>query len=476
MVLGRLAAMDMMSKSKEYAIVDIETTGGRAGRHRITEIGIVRFDGEKILDSYETLINPECNIPAGITELTGITQEMVQDAPKFHEVARKIVEMTDGAVFVAHNVRFDYEFIREEFRRLGYAYSRQKLCTVRLSRKVFPGLASYSLGKLIAHFGITVNARHRALADAMATTELLQMALGDGDNTQDEINTLVNMGIKETRLPKQLTMEQIQDLPEECGVYYFHDQQGNVVYVGKSTNIRKRIAQHFADTTSKGDEIRKQVADITYEETGSELVALLLESDEIKKLQPNINRAARAYRFSHAIHTYINDRGYRCFDVVRNTAQARKEMEIISEYPSITRAKGRLDYVRKQLELCSAFTHLFPTKSACFHYHLKQCRGACAGKEEVSAYNERADMATEYLRTVFDTDFLLIDQGRNINEKAIVLVRDGKYRGFCFMEEDEAHDLESIELALRKCQAYPDTARIIQGFLNEHPTVKMVVL
>lgn len=464
-----------MSKSKEYAIVDIETTGGRASRHRITEIGIVRFDGEKILDTYETLINPECNIPAGITELTGITQEMVSNAPKFHEVARKIVEMTEGAVFVAHNVRFDYEFLREEFRRLGFTYSRRKLCTVRLSRKVFPGLPSYSLGKLIVHFGITVNARHRALADAAATTELLQMALS-GENSQDEVNTLVNMGIKETRLPKNLSIEKIQDLPEECGVYYFHDQLGNVVYVGKSTNIRKRIAQHFADTTSKGTEIRKQVADITYEETGSELVALLLESDEIKKLQPNINRAARAYRFSHAIHTYINDRGYRCFDVVRNTAQARKELDVISEYPSITRAKGRLDYVRKQLELCSAFTHLFPTKSACFHYHLKQCRGACAGKEEVAIYNDRADMAMEYLRTVFDSDFLLVDQGRNLNEKAVVLVREGKYQGFCFVNEDEAHDLESIELALRRCKAYPDTARIIQRFMSDHPAVKLVSL
>ena len=163
--------------SKTYAIVDIETTGGKATRHRITEIAIVLHDGKKILDQWETLINPECYIPHGITELTGITQEMVQDAPKFYEVAKTIVEKTEKAIFVAHNVRFDYGFLREEFKRLGYTFSRRQLCTVRLSRKAFPGLRSYSLGKLIKHFGIKVNDRHRAMADTLATVELFEKIL-----------------------------------------------------------------------------------------------------------------------------------------------------------------------------------------------------------------------------------------------------------------------------------------------------------
>ncbi len=464
-----------MSKPKTYAIVDIETTGGRANRNRITEIGIVLFDGEKITDTYETLINPESPIPAGITELTGITQEMVKDAPKFHEVARKVVEMTEGAIFVAHNVRFDYEFLREEFRRLGYTYSRRKLCTVRLTRKVFPGLPSYSLGNLIRHFGIKVDARHRALADAAATTELLEMAL-KGKDTQGEVDLLVNMGIKETRLPKNLSMDRIQNLPESCGVYYFYDEAGQVVYVGKSTNIRKRIAQHFADTTKKGNEIRKQVADISYEETGSELVALLLESQEIKRLQPAINRAQRRIRFSHAVYSYFNEKGYRCFDVTRNTAQARKELDIVSEYPSITRAKGRLDAIRRRLELCSSYTNLFPSRSACFHYHLKQCKGACIGAETPEVYNERAAEAYAFLRTVFDEDFLLIDQGRSPEEKAVVLVRGGNFQGFGFVDESEAQDLAGVERQLRPGMAYPDTARIIQRFMSDNPAIKMIRL
>ncbi len=460
---------------QHYAIVDIETTGGRADRSRITEIGIVVFDGEKVVASYETLLNPDCLIPPSITRLTGITNDMVADAPRFHEVARKVVELTEGAIFVAHNVRFDYEFIREEFRRLGFTYSRRKLCTVRLSRTVFPGLLSYSLGNLIKHFGITVPARHRALADAMATTELLQMALQQQEQTE-AVKMMINNGIKASRLPRNISLEQIENLPEECGIYYFHDVEGQVIYVGKSTNIRKRIAQHFADTSTKGNEIRKEIADLSYEETGSELIALLLENQEIKRLKPRINKALRRSHFDYAIHSYLNERGYRCFDVVKNTAQARKELDLISEYPSITSAKGRLDYVRKQLSLCSAFTHLFPSKSACFHYHLKQCKGACAGQETSEAYNLRANEAYDFLRTVFDRDFLLFDRGRTQEEKAVVLVREGHYQGFGFIHQEEAYDLQSIFRALRTCPPFPDSARIIQRFLVDSPVAKVLYL
>ena len=453
-------------KKKEYAIVDIETTGGRAHRHRITEIGIVLFDGEQITETWETLLDPECYIPAGIVELTGITQEMVRGQPKFHEVARRIVELTEGRVFVAHNARFDYGFLREEFGRLGYTFSRKQLCTVRLARKCLPGLKSYSLGNLIKHFGFTVAARHRALADARATTELLQLCLA-GEDCEREAHRMINHGIRETRLPKQIKLAQIEDIPEATGVYYFHDAAGNVVYVGKSNNIRKRVAQHFGDQTPKGKSIADRVADITYEVTGSELVALLLESEEIKRLQPQINRAQRGKRFNHVIVSYLNDRGYRCFDVMRNTAQVRKEHDVISEYPSISRAKGRLNFVRKHLELCSAFTNLFPSKTACFHYHLKQCRGACAGREDSAAYNLRAEEARLHLRTVFDDDFVLFDRGRSHDEQSVVLVCEGKYQGFGFIDKDNAGDMTAVLDCVKRGKTYPDTARIIQRYVND---------
>lgn len=452
-------------KNKEYAIIDVETTGGKASSCRITEIGIVIFDGEKVLETYETLLNPETYIPAGITELTGITMEMVQDAPRFHEVARRIVELTQDRIFVAHNARFDYDFVKEEFRRLGYTFTRKQLCTVRLTRKTYPGLKSYSLGNLVQHFGIRLDNHHRALADATATTELLKFCLA-GPDSAEQVSLLVNRGISETKLPQNMKLSQIEALPEECGVYYFHDDTGRVIYVGKSKNIRSRVAQHFNDRTAKGKTIASQVADISYEVTGSELVALLHESEEIKRLQPSINRAQRHTKFEYAIISKLNEQGYRCFDIVRNTAQVRKEEDVISEYPSLSRAKGRLDYVRRQLELCGILTKQ-QQGNICFYYHLKQCHGACHGVESPDDYNLRAEAARLHLRNVFDYDFLLFDRGRSHDEEAVVLVRDGSYQGFAFVSKDEAYDVESILEAITYLESHPDSARIIQRFVSE---------
>jgi len=452
-------------KNKEYAIIDVETTGGKASRCRITEIGIVIFDGEKVTETYETLLNPETYIPAGITELTGITMDMVKDAPKFHEVAKRIVELTQDRIFVAHNARFDYDFVKEEFRRLGYTFTRKQLCTVRLTRKTYPGLKSYSLGNLVKHFGIPLENHHRALADATATTELLQFCLA-GPDSAEQISLLVNQGISETKLPKQMKLAQIENLPDECGVYYFHDDTGRVIYVGKSKNIRSRVAQHFNDRSGKGKLIASQVADITFELTGSELVALLHESEEIKRLQPGINRALRRTKFAYAIISKLNERGYRCFDIVKNTAQVRKEEDVISEFPTLTRAKGRLDFVRKQQELCGILTKQ-QSGNICFYFHLKQCRGACHGVESPAEYNLRAEEARLHLRNVFDYDFLLFDRGRTHDEEAVVLVQDGKYRGFTYVNKEEAHNAASIVDNIKYLESHPDTARIIQRFVAE---------
>ncbi len=452
-------------KNKEYAIIDVETTGGKASRCRITEIGIVIFDGEKVIETYETLLNPETYIPAGITELTGITMDMVKDAPKFHEVARRIVELTENRIFVAHNARFDYDFVKEEFRRLGYTFTRKQLCTVRLTRKTYPGLRSYSLGNLVKHFGIRLDNHHRALADATATTELLKFCLS-GPDSAEQVAALVNRGISETKLPRNMNLAQLEKLPEDCGVYYFHDDTGRVIYVGKSKNIRSRVAQHFNDRTGKGKLIARQVADITFELTGSELVALLHESEEIKRLQPSINRAQRRTNFAYAITSKLNEEGYRCFDIVRNTAQVRKEEEVISEFPTLSRAKGRLNFVRKNLELCGILTKQ-QTGKICFYYHLKQCRGACHGVESPAEYNLRAEAARLHLRDVFDYDFLLFDRGRTHDEEAVILVQEGKYRGFTFVNRDTAHDLESILEDINYLESHPDSARIIQRFVSE---------
>lgn len=459
--------------SKRYAIVDIETTGGRASRDKITEIAVVIHDGERILDSFESLVNPECYIPYGITQLTGITQEMVADAPKFYEIAKQFVEITEGAVFVAHNVRFDYGFIREEFARLGYTYSRKQLCTVRLSRKSFPGLPSYSLGNLIRHFRISVNGRHRAMADVMATVQLFERIM-DQEKSEQEIKQMVNLGIRESKLPKNLNIEKIHALPEDCGVYYLHDVQGSVVYVGKSINIRKRIAEHFADQTEKARKLQEKVHDISYELTGSELLALLLESFEIKRLSPPVNRAQRMRKFPFVIHYYYNEAGYLCFEMARVSARERKKLNLVSEYPTMSRAKGRLEYIFREYELCARFCQLDSSRGPCFHFHLQQCKGACAGVEPPEGYNLRAEEALERLSTIFDQDFFILDNGRHRDEYAVVQVQDGAYRGFGYIGQEDNLSITALRDAIKTFPSNPETIRIIQRYLHQNPKLKII--
>ncbi len=459
--------------SKRYAIVDIETTGGRASRDKITEIAVVIHDGERILDSFESLVNPECYIPYGITQLTGITQEMVADAPKFYEIAKQFVEITEGAVFVAHNVRFDYGFIREEFARLGYTYSRKQLCTVRLSRKSFPGLPSYSLGNLIRHFRISVNGRHRAMADVMATVQLFERIM-DQEKSEQEIKQMVNLGIRESKLPKNLNIEKIHALPEDCGVYYLHDVQGSVVYVGKSINIRKRIAEHFADQTEKARKLQEKVHDISYELTGSELLALLLESFEIKRLSPPVNRAQRMRKFPFVIHYYYNEAGYLCFEMARVSARDRKKLNLVSEYPTMSRAKGRLEYIFREYELCARFCQLDSSRGPCFHFHLQQCKGACASVEPPEGYNLRAEEALERLSTIFDQDFFILDNGRHRDEYAVVQVQDGAYRGFGYIGQEDNLSITALRDAIKTFPSNPETIRIIQRYLHQNPKLKII--
>ncbi|NUO01175.1 MAG: 3'-5' exoribonuclease [Saprospiraceae bacterium] len=462
----------MLSKLR-YAIVDIETTGGRASRDKITEIAVVVYEDGQIVDTFESLVNPECYIPYGITQLTGITQEMVEDAPKFYEIAKQIVEVTSGAIFVAHNVRFDYSFIKEEFSRLGYTFSRRQLCTVRLSRQVFPGLPSYSLENLIRYFNIKVEQRHRALADAKATTELLELILSQQNGTES-LKKMVNLGIRESLLPQNLSLERLHDLPDVCGVYYFHDIQGQVVYVGKSINIQKRVAEHFADKTDKAGKLQQLVHDISYEHTGSELVALLLESEEIKRISPTVNRAQRQRNFPYLIHSYTNEGGYLCLNVAQVTAKARRQLQVVAEFPKLSHARGRLQHAMKVFELCGRFCNIQPGKGACFHYHLKQCRGACAGQESPESYNQRAIQAMDAMTTIFDRDFFILDRGRHTDEYAVVLVEGGAYCGFGYVDRDHADDVNALRDVVRYRAGNPETTRIIQRFVADNETVKIV--
>lgn len=462
-------------KNKRYAIIDVETTGGRASRDKITEIAIVLHDGERILDRFETLLNPECPIPYGITELTGISQDMVENAPKFYEIAKRVVEMTEGAIFVAHNVRFDYSFIREEFSRLGFTYTRKTLCTVRLARQTFPGLRSYSLGNLIQHFHISVKDRHRAMADTLATVELFEKILHEQDSESD-MKELVNMGIKESLLPNHIDIETIHALPETAGIYYFHDESGRVIYVGKSKNIKKRVASHFSRKTRKANSLQQLVFDISFEETGSELVALLLESHEIKRLKPPINRAQRVQQFPFAVYAFANKEGFlmlqadQCFKPEPND-----ELRIVAEFARLSNAKGAIKRAQEWFELCPKLCFLEKGAGPCFHFHLKKCLGACAEQEAPETYNERVELAILRMSTELEGSYFLIDQGRNPLEFAVIYVEEGAYRGFGFVEK-EAFASGGIDLqdAIKTYPNNPETRRIIRRWLEEDKRLKKI--
>ena len=239
-----------------YAILDIETTGGKYNEEGITEIAVYKFDGHKVVDQFISLINPEIPIQPFVVGLTGINNEMLRHAPKFYEVAKRIVEITDGAILVAHNAKFDYRILRTEFRRLGFEYERQSLCTVELSKKLIPGLPSYSLGKLVRSLGIPLSDRHRASGDAQATVKLFKMLLAK-DSEKEILKNSVRHAPKLQMDDKLLRL--LEELPSITGVYYLHNSEGDIIYIGKSKNIKKRVNQHFTSENRKSLEIQKEV-------------------------------------------------------------------------------------------------------------------------------------------------------------------------------------------------------------------------
>jgi DNA polymerase-3 subunit epsilon len=291
---------------EKYSIIDIETTGGNRDGHKITEIAIINVDGDQVVEEFSTLINPERSIPYPITRLTGISDDMVVNAPKFYEVAKKIVQMTEGRIFVAHNVFFDFNFIKSEFAELGFQFKREKLCTVRLARKHIPGHASYSLGKICNDLGIVIDGRHRAMGDAKATVILFQMIQNKIQDTD-----LIQEESKKVSLPPKLERENFDSLPNTIGVYYFYDEEGSLLYIGKSKDIKKRVTSHFrVDLKRKKDvALKSKIARIDYKELPHELAALLYECSEIKKHYPPYNVALKRLRFPVALELRENLEG-----------------------------------------------------------------------------------------------------------------------------------------------------------------------
>ena len=443
-----------------YAIVDIETTGGYAENHRMTEIAIYHHDGLQITDRFQTLINPGRRVPYFITGLTGITTEMVKEAPAFEEIAREIYDWLKDRVFVAHNAHFDYSFVKKELDDAGIHWSTRKLCTVRLGRKIIPGLDSYSLGRLAESLGIKIADRHRAGGDAEATAKIFDLFLKR--DTEGVIAKALKRNSGETILPPNLSKEEFDNLPAKAGVYYFHDAHGNIIYVGKANNIKKRIAGHFTGEAREWNRsnIRNEIHHISYELTGNELIALILESQEIRKLWPKYNLAQKYKVEEWGIYEYEDQKGYLRF-VVNMVTRNSKPLITFSTKGD---AWNFLWEKVKESELCPKLSGLQIAKGPCFAHQSGTCRGACESVENSVQYNKRMQKSIDSFFGEGET-VAIIGRGRRSEEKSLVLVEKGNYLGFGFFNQEVA--INDFETARNYIKLSKDN-RVVQNLVNSY--------
>ena len=450
-----------------YAILDIETTGGQFNEEGITEIAIYKFDGHEIVDQFVSLVNPEIPIQPFVVNLTGINNAMLRSAPKFFEVAKRIIEITNDCVLVAHNASFDYRILRTEFRRLGYDFNQKTLCTVELSKQLLPEQTSHSLGKLVRALGIPMADRHRASGDALATVKLFQLLLAK-DTEKVIVTELIKTEIQKGIAPKLYSI--IEDLPSKTGVYYIHNEAGKLIYIGKSKNIKKRINQHFTGIDVKSKKIQAEVFTVTYEETGSELIALLKESEEIKINKPIYNRAQRKNIFNLALYVEADKKGYLNFKI-QKTDGRRKE---ITSFSTLQEAKDMLFRITANYKLCQKLTGLYLTKEACFQYKIKECDGACIGEISSEEYNSRV---MEFVnKNSFESQNMIItDKGRNISERSAVLIENGVYIGYTFYDLNyQIHKIEILKNIIIPMQNNRDTRNIIQSHIRKSKYLKII--
>ena len=407
-----------------YAILDIETTGGKYNEEGITEIAIYKFDGHHIVDQFSSLINPEIPIQPFVVNLTGINNDMLRHAPKFYEVAKRILEITEDCIMVAHNALFDNRILTTEFERLGYHFEKKSLCTVELAKKLIPDMPSYSLGKLVRSLGIPLSDRHRAQGDAKATLALFKMLLAK-DTSKEIISETLRKDPKQKLEPKLL--EIIENLPSETGVYYMHNEAGKVIYIGKSKNIKKRLLQHFTSENRKSKKIQREVKSVTFEKTGNELIALLKECEEIKQNKPLYNRGLRRTLFTHQLTSFVDENGY--INLKIEKADGRKNA--ITTFSNYQQAKSSVFKITDENQLCQKLTGLDTISKTCFNYSIKECYGACIQKESPEDYNNRVSAFLE-TRSFESQNMLIVDRGREIDERSVILIENGEYKGFGF--------------------------------------------
>ncbi len=456
----------------DYAVVDIETTGSHSGFDKITEIAVITHNGKKITGRFSSLINPEVVIPAWISSLTGITNEMVEGAPRFYEIAKEIYQLLEGKIFVAHNVNFDYNFLKQEFRSLGAEFNFRKLCTVRLSRKIFPGFPSYSLGNLCNSLNVQISDRHRAFGDAEATARILGLLISN--DKAGHIDNALKRSSSEGFLPPNLDREQYESLPEKPGVYYFFDDKGKVIYVGKANNIKSRIRGHFSpgSETNQKRGMMDQIRGISYELCGNELISLLFEAHEIKRLWPVYNRTQKRSILNYGIFQYEDRQGYKRFSISR----IKKDENPVISFKTMAEARSYMLRVTSEYNLCPKFTGLQATPGACFDHMIGQCDGACTGKEKARTYNKKVNRLLKSMKNS-NQSVLIVGNGREPGENSVVWIEKGAYKGFgYFTDSIQENDPGQLKEAIKPYPDNQDIQRILHVYLQRDRQYRIIPL
>lgn len=423
-----------------YAIVDIETTGGQPNANRITEICILIHDGVSVVERFETLINPEIPIPLYLQAFTGITDDMVKHAPTFEQLAEKIAALLANNIFVAHNVNFDYNFVKHQLEECGINYSSKRLCTVRLARKLIPGKRSYSLGNLCAALGINLHNRHRAGGDAEATATLFSLLLQQ--DALPVINEMLEKGSKEQQLPPNLNKAEFEQLPKTPGVYYFIDERGLALYVGKAKNIKTRVSSHFSGkmVSKQKQNFMRDIYGLSFLQTGNELLASVIESHEIKRLWPDENRSQKKFMQSFGLYDYPDQHG----KIRLGIDKLRKDIKPLATFSNMTIALSYLNQVVNEFELCPKLCNLQQPNTECRHTQQKVCLGDCLTPQHTDIYNTKVNEFFKALEQEAKLYFIT-GPGRTAKEQAVIVFEPSRFVGYCFISRKEKLDFDQVQ-------------------------------
>jgi DNA polymerase-3 subunit epsilon len=456
-----------------YAVVDIETTGGHAASNGITEIAIYITDGKNILDQYQTLLNPYYTIPRFVEVLTGITNEMVSGERDFKSVADELFDLLHDKIFVAHNVNFDYSFLKYYFAESGYELNCPKLCTIRLGRQVIPGLRGYGLEKICRHLDIEIQGRHRADGDAAATVQLFHHLLAC--DTNNYVKTMLKHGSKEQFLPPNVSASQMKNIPTLPGVYYFHDKRGKAIYIGKAKNLNKRVNSHFSNNKSnkQKQEFLKKIYSVSYQETATELMAFILESCEIRKLWPEQNRSQKRFEPVYALYSYEDGNGYQRLFIEKK----KKHLKSLYSFNLLNEGYNLLRELINRFELCPLLCFIQkadPTvNSTCIATENNHCHGACKKLESPSEYNARVSACLHYLENELPT-FALIENGFTNNEKSCILMEKGKFYGMGYLPATvNCKELDELKRRITPYKENDYIRGLIYKHVEQHPYKKV---